>query len=166
MRPALQQLQGKKGLVGAEIGVALGNNAKRMINNLHISKLYLVDPFFQYVEKGVVFKPWEKYKEVVDDLEGFSVNTQLVWLTVTSFEASHLIEDDSLDFVYIDANHEYEFVKSDIKLWWPKVKKGGTMCGHDYGHPSVPGVKKAVDEAFPRPQRLCTIAPDDWWIIK
>ena len=41
-------------------------------------------------------------------------------------------EDESLDFVYIDANHAYDWVVQDIELWYPKVKKGGILWGHDY----------------------------------
>jgi hypothetical protein len=58
------------------------------------------------------------------------------------------------DMVYIDAEHSYEAVKKDIKLWLPHVKPGGFISGHDYGHKRFPGVKQAVDEAFPRRQLL------------
>jgi len=40
--------------------------------------------------------------------------------------------DGSLDFIYIDGNHAYEYVKRDIEIWWPKLKKGGLFSGHDY----------------------------------
>ena len=50
----------------------------------------------------------------------------------TSEVGSDIFSDESLDFVYIDANHAYDFVKQDIELWWPKVKKGGWLCGHDF----------------------------------
>jgi cephalosporin hydroxylase len=43
-----------------------------------------------------------------------------------------MFENNSLDFVYIDANHAYNYVVQDIELWYPKVKKGGYLCGHDY----------------------------------
>ena len=45
--------------------------------------------------------------------------------------------DESLDFVFIDGNHEYDFVFSDIKNWLPTVKCGGVLAGHDYHAPSV-----------------------------
>lgn len=52
------------------------------------------------------------------------------------------------DFIFIDGNHNYDNVSADIKAWWPHVKSGGILCGHDYGD-SCPGVTKAVDEIFP-----------------
>ncbi len=51
-----------------------------------------------------------------------------------------------VDFAYIDGNHEYPFVKNDIALWWPHIRKGGILAGHDYFEPVMPGVVKAVDE--------------------
>ncbi len=166
MRPALQQLQGKKGLVIAEIGVALGCNAKEMMEGLDLAKLYLIDPYLQYVQNGEVLKPFEKFSDVVADLEACKGETELVWMPCSSFEASHLIADRSLDGAYIDGNHAEPFVALDIRVWFPKVKKGGLIGGHDYGHKEAPGVKKAVDKAFPKPNRLCTISPNDWWLIK
>ena len=61
-----------------------------------------------------------------------------------------LFEDNSLDFVFIDASHEYEDVKNDILAWLPKVKRGGILAGHDYyvNQDWFSGVKKAVNEIF------------------
>ena len=61
-----------------------------------------------------------------------------------SLEAVNDFEDESLNFVFIDASHEYEDVKADILAWLPKIKKTGILAGHDYES----GVKQAVDEIF------------------
>jgi len=66
----------------------------------------------------------------------------------TSIEASKQYEDNSLDFVFIDAAHDYDSVKADIEAWIGKVKEGGILAGHDYGW--YPGVNKAVDEVLGR----------------
>lgn len=50
-----------------------------------------------------------------------------------------------LDFVFIDAGHTFPEVAQDIQVWWPKIKHGGILCGHDYDE-REPGVKTAVDE--------------------
>lgn len=68
-------------------------------------------------------------------------------IRTTSIEASSLYEDRSLDFVFLDASHDYENIKNDILYWISKVKVGGWLAGHDYFNESF-GVKKAVDEVF------------------
>lgn len=62
-----------------------------------------------------------------------------------SYDASNFYEDQSLDFVFIDAGHAYSEVKKDITSWLPKVKIGGHIGGHDYVRV---GVKRAVRETF------------------
>ena len=71
-------------------------------------------------------------------------------IKMDSIEASKLYEDKSLDFVFIDASHEYEFVKNDILSWLPKVKVGGFIGGHDFTprNPPTNGVDTAVKEIF------------------
>ena len=63
---------------------------------------------------------------------------------LSSLESAKLYPDRSLDFVFIDASHEYEDVKQDILSWYPKIKKGGYIAGHDYT--TFDGVQKAVNE--------------------
>jgi len=72
-------------------------------------------------------------------------------IKLPSLEAVKQFEDNSLDFVFIDASHEYEDVKQDIIAWLPKVKPGGIIAGHDYyvdGSDYFPGVKQAVNECL------------------
>jgi hypothetical protein len=64
-----------------------------------------------------------------------------------SVSASKMYADESLDAVFIDADHRYESVRSDILAWMPKIKKGGILAGHDYMD-SYGGVIKAVNETL------------------
>ena len=78
-----------------------------------------------------------------------------------SVPASCRLNDHSLDFVYIDADHEYDAVKQDILHWLPKVKHGGYIGGHDFSiyHP---GVVIAVQENF----TSFELFPDTSWLVK
>jgi predicted O-methyltransferase YrrM len=65
-----------------------------------------------------------------------------------SFDRANDFEDGSIDFVFLDANHSYEFISKDIAAWLPKIKKGGILAGHDYDPKDWPGVIQAVKETF------------------
>jgi GR25 family glycosyltransferase involved in LPS biosynthesis len=86
-------------------------------------------------------------------------------IKTTSLKASALFEDESLDFVFIDASHEYDDVRNDITAWLPKIKNNGIIAGHDYYTNSNhhPGVKKAVDEIFDTDE---LIFDESCWIYK
>ena len=67
----------------------------------------------------------------------------------TSEMAAKALPDDlTFGMVFLDASHTYEDVKADIQRWWPRLRPGGLMVFHDYGHWDFPGVKQAVDEIF------------------
>ncbi len=111
-----------------------------------------------------------------------------------SMKAVHEFEDASLDFIYIDAAHDFYSITDDLEVWYDKVKPGGLFCGHDYinsydldvtGHQPVPldhwprdvesltyGVKVAVTRfARRRGLKIYHTAPDEkgspsWFIIK
>jgi hypothetical protein len=74
-----------------------------------------------------------------------------IW-RLMSVEAAERVPDGSLDFVYVDARHDYESVLEDLHAWYSKLKPGGIFAGHDYanGHFAQGdfGVKAAVDEFF------------------
>jgi predicted O-methyltransferase YrrM len=74
------------------------------------------------------------------------VKHQINPIKALSWDGAAFYKDNSLDFVFIDAAHDYESVKKDINAWYPKVKKGGVISGHDYTW--CDDVKKAVNEFF------------------
>lgn len=78
-----------------------------------------------------------------------------------SVSAAGGFEDGTVDFVWIDANHEYEAVKADIEVWLPKVRAGGVIAGHDYFRSKKKSyqVIEAVDELFPNAR----ISHKSWW---
>lgn len=86
-------------------------------------------------------------------------------IRATSAEATNNFEDDSLDFVYIDADHSYDSVISDLSLWWLKIKPGGVLAGHDIICPGEPdgwgaGIQRAVFETAERINRTVYLIPE------
>lgn len=82
----------------------------------------------------------------------FKQNTRPIWRVLTvipfsSLEAALRYEEHTLDFVFLDADHDYTAVSADIRAWLPKIRPGGYLGGHDY-LPDWPGVVRAVDEFF------------------
>ena len=126
-----QGLTGK----GVEIGSFVGRYARHILDNWK-GTLYLIDPWREPrkgsdVEGSVnnVVTP-ETMLKTAKALEG--VEDRGIMIRALSHQAVDLFQDGSLDFIYIDGDHSYEGVKKDIQLWFPKVKKGGLVAGHDY----------------------------------
>lgn len=144
--------------IGAEIGVWKGQFTSKMFKLLpDIEKYYCIDSWKMYPDYRKAVKGKSHLEANFDNI--FSVyknqvkqfDNKITTLRMTSSEAAEHIPDGHLDWVFIDANHSYEYVKEDITLWSPKVKVGGLLSGHDYGrkqHSDI-GVTKAVDELIP-----------------
>jgi len=88
--------------------------------------------------------------QLAANLHACGVADYVYQLVATSTHAARLFADASVDFAFIDANHTYESALEDIKAWWPKIKPGGAMAGHDYDC-HWPDVVRAVEEFFGRP---------------
>jgi len=95
------------------------------------------------VDMGVRGDRRKKQEQIAKEFRRFRL------LLCASVIASTLVDDGWADFVFIDAGHSYKAVQSDIRVWLPKVRKGGWFGGHDY-HEFYPGVMHAVDETFPK----------------
>jgi hypothetical protein len=120
--------------VGAEIGTFKGEFSKEILRHWN-GKLYMIDVWRDLSEEyqdSTNHKHYDinLYDETVKNINEFG--DRAIMIRTTSESASQIFCDSSLDFVYIDANHSYEFVKQDIELWYPKIKSGGFLLGHDY----------------------------------
>ncbi len=79
---------------------------------------------------------------------GFGDRIQLI--ISDSIAAARLFSEASLDWVHLDARHDYASVKADLEAWLPKIKPGGWLSGDDYDEQKWPDVVKAVGELLPR----------------
>jgi len=85
-------------------------------------------------------------------------------------QAAQQFADGYFDFVYIDANHRYHLIQADIAAWWPKVRAGGILAGHDYVRARHCGVIQAVDEFVAAHKCELHLTSTDrfpsWWVSK
>jgi hypothetical protein len=120
--------------VGVEVGTFKGSFSKQIIQNWN-GTLYMVD-VWRGLKDGYIdssnhlLQSENVYEEAMKNIEGYE--DRAVMIRASSEISAKIFNDNSLDFVYIDANHAYDYVVQDIKLWFPKVKIGGYILGHDY----------------------------------
>jgi hypothetical protein len=117
---------------GVEVGSFKGKFARTILEKWE-GVLYMVDPWYEledYNDMSNIGLNQDAYLEAMRSINDFRDRAYM--LRCLSKQAVDLFPDESLDFVYIDGNHEYSYVVQDIKLWYPKVKKGGIVAGHDY----------------------------------
>jgi len=117
--------------IGLEVGVETGQYSEQLCKAIPKLKLYSVDAWTAY----------QGYRDYVsqEELDGFyaTATERLAPYGATlikgwSVETAKTFADASLDFVYIDGNHTFEYVAADIAAWWPKVRPGGILAGHDF----------------------------------
>lgn len=150
---AFPNVLNKLGLTrGAEIGVAFGGHSEAILNNTSVTKLYAIDSYKhrpEYDDPMNLPQPVfdRLYERTGQRLSGFGDRVQQIRLD--SVEAAPHI-NEPLDFVYIDGDHSYEGVRADLEAYFPLIREGGIIAGHDYGQPAFPGVKAAADHFFKR----------------
>jgi len=125
----------------AEIGVHIGLTTFKVLEHCDLDAYFLVDSLFtKSCYDGVFPGP-------------------TVCMQMRSAVASTYIAPKSLDLVFIDGEHTYAEVKQDSLCWLPKIKDGGIICGHDYGHFSIE-VADAVRELYTEFKLIDDDAPD------
>ena len=163
---------------GAELGVWRGKFSAHLLRSLpDLETLYLVDAW----DVVDIYQS----KEAQDDAFAVAAAAAAPFANAKilrnwTHDAARGVPDASLDFVYVDASHDYRNSRADLMDWWPKVRVGGLFAGNDYFNGYVPvagytfGVKDAVDEfAAVRDLRVHVTrendpdgAAPDWFILK
>ena len=130
---AAEAMQYQKGI---EIGVRKGGNSLLLCNNPHFDHYVAMDCWTEDPERPEINdanlsqKTLDgQYNSVVKLLSKFP-HAEVI--RDFSVEGSARFEDEYFDLIYIDAAHDYESVRNDLAAWWPKLKPGGLMSGHDY----------------------------------
>lgn len=156
--------QNNNPLLGVEIGVLKGDDAYNLMKNLNIKKLYLVDPYVYYEGLDKEYPNIEDiYKETKERFNEFG--DKVVFIRKKSDEA---IDDipDNIDFVYIDGNHDYEYARKDIEVYYDKLRKGGILSGHSIWAVRLKTVIRALLEFADKHNLDVDGNEHDWWLIK
>lgn len=122
--------------VGVEIGVMHGEMSRCILSDCAVSHLYLIDPYIgNYTSRQERTddnqKNMDRRHQKTRDYFLREHKDRTTFIRKKSEDATHDVPNE-LDFIYIDGNHAYEYVKKDLQLWTPKIKKGGLVMGDDW----------------------------------
>jgi len=133
-----------------EIGVFKGEFSEIMIKNLNPSEIHLIDTFEGTMCSGdkdgnnIVWTNLnDEYNKLLLKYES---NPAVKLHKGYSFDILNKFQDEYFDLIYIDGDHSYDGVKTDLNLSYLKVKKNGYICGHDYTTQMFEGVVRSVNE--------------------
>ncbi len=152
--------------MAVEVGTDRGVFARQFLEQWQGETLFCVDPYEQYDE--MPFGRDGDFAMATALLAPYARRCKIVQcasvVAAQSVEPTH-----QMSFVYIDGAHDHDNVAVDLRAWWPRVKPGGLLAGHDYCD-SHPGVVEAVD-AFAREIGATVFKTQDyyapsWWICK
>jgi hypothetical protein len=153
-------------ITGVEVGLWKADFAQQILRSNNRLYWYGVDPYFEYGKRHRRQKDWDgTFKRVMDKMSTFGDR-----FTMIRKPSNKGVKDvpDNVDFVWIDGNHDYEFVIKDLLLYEKKVRSGGVMAGHDY---FIQGVREAVDDHAKKFKRDINTNNDFdpygvfWWIM-
>jgi hypothetical protein len=162
-----------RGGVFAEVGVLRGDFSLTILAGNRPNKLYLIDSWQE--QPGTVWQQKDSSAKADHDrnyqltLSRFACDERVRIIKEFSTTAAQRFADETLDKVYIDADHTK--AAEDIAAWWVKLRHGGWLCGHDYTHMQWSNVKPDVDK-FVADNNLTLFLtqeyPKDWpsWAIQ
>lgn len=146
-----------KNPIVCEVGVRFGNYFDLIVTP-NVFKAYGVDIWRDTGNQGqndAFYDQNSLDNQYCDVFKKYMDNPKVTLIREFSSKAANFFDDEYFDFIYIDADHTYESVKTDLDAWYPKVKKGGILSGHDFiptittiqlGHAVPFGVEQAVFE--------------------
>lgn len=158
------------GARGVEIGVFRGQFSRELVELLAPEKLYLIDPWRNFKDPALTsswyhadskFDMNAMYRAVCHRFDAEIQSGQVEILRGITKNVVSGIADDTLDFAYIDGDHRFEGVMTDLDLISPKVKDGGVIFldDHNVGHWWGDGVVRALNTFLGK-------APAHWQLIR
>ena len=152
----------EKGATGKAVEIGAYSGEGTMVLAKYFKEVLAVDPWLNgYDIQDVASQQcpmkfvFAKFHENTKDLGNVNYSQS------KSLYALEIVEDGSLDLVYVDGDHRYEAVLADLKGWLPKLRAGGVMAGHDW---SFKDVQKALAEVFPDKEAVL-FQGDSWALI-
>ena len=157
----LYELDDGGNLYIVEIGVAGAHTSVQLLRTFDRLHMVLVDPYLY--NKFTYTMP----SRIADVLSPYAERTTLK--LQKSARAASAIVNGSLDMVFIDGDHDYKGCRDDIRIWLPKVRSGGVLAGHDYGHSGYSyyaegGVVRAVNEFIASSALQIYLDGENWWV--
>jgi predicted O-methyltransferase YrrM len=149
--------------IGAEIGVFSGAYSEILCQTITGLELYCIDAWTKYEGYHDVRGEQERYDRIYEQaktrLSSFNCHLIKKW----SMDAVNDIPDESLDFIYIDGNHDFEHCTEDITSWSRKVRSGGIISGHDFRTCNSDILKIQVQDAVTAWTNTHQISP--WYVL-
>jgi hypothetical protein len=160
---------------GVEVGCGFGHFSKLLMGQWKGARHFMVDPWERqpdavYRENTNHEADFERWYQQCQEVA--ANDPRIVLVRKYSVDAAKDFNNAELDFVYIDGNHAYGPVLEDMDAWWPKVKRGGIVGGHDFYnytvYPYFNEVKSAVERWTTERSLDFTHTPacSSWWILK
>jgi predicted O-methyltransferase YrrM len=156
-RQSLARMIGDMGYrEGVEIGTHKAESSRMWLKNADGFHLTCIDPYATYAARQSQNLQDAVYAEAVKTLKPYNADI----IRAASLDVVGSFGDSSIDFLYIDGDHEFDAVMQDLICWAPKVRAGGMIVLHDYCVVWRGGVMKAVD-AYTSAHRI-----DPWYVTR
>ena len=152
---------------GVELGTGYGWHAEQILLRCPTASVITIDAYRVEVDDMIKKFDGGAYErlchETIERLQLYAERALFLRMTT---EAAARVVDVALDWLYVDASHDYASCLHDLQTWFPKLKRpGGLLMGHDYGQPQHIGVKVAVDEFLAKHElTLGGVEEYVWWV--
>lgn len=169
-------------LTGAEIGVHRGQTSALLLREFPRLSLFMVDPWHEYAADDPYRQSGDacarfswadqrRNREAAEQATEFARHRRMVVQLTSEQAAGELARSGHpFDFAFIDGDHTLEAVRLDIASWWPLVRSGGVLAGHDLDHPrdrrGIWGVRLAVEEHERVSGVRFGVVGSCWWFVK